>query len=497
MTVDAGSSALRCRLVDERGRVQASASRAWRYLREPDAPELARAFNPAACWRAILDAIAECAASATERGDRISAVSITSQRQSLVFADEDGEPLYAGPNTDLRAAFEGAALDSEHGGALYRATGHKPAFMMASGKLRWFADNRPRDFNRIAQILPLADWIAQRLTGISASERTLAAASGMVNLRSRDWARAEYARAGIRAPFSRMALADATEPRGEVSAPDAPSPIAGLPLIVAGGDTQCALIGLGIAERGMAGIVAGWSATAQILASAPIASPDMDIWTGLFQRPDLWALESSAGDAGGAHRWLARTMFGGESASAYSEMDALASAAPVGNGGVWAHLGARRMDVSSLGMSLGGVLFPVPMALEAPTRAHIARAALEGFAYALRANLEQAERAAGGAATEIAFGGGMSKSRALRRILPDVLGRRAHVLADADSDATASGAALVARTALGRCESLSQAAQTARANRRTIDPNPRNAAEYEGEYREWRERQRKLDEALS
>ena len=497
LTVDAGSSAIRCRLVDGRGRIRASASRAWRYLEDPDTPQTARAFNPAACWRAILDAIADCAASATERGYRISAVSATSQRQSLVFADEGGAALYAGPNTDLRAMFEGAALDSEHGDTLYRATGHKPAFMMASGKLRWFADNRPRDFDRIAQVLPLADWIAQKLTGETASERTLAAASGMVNLRSRDWARAEYDRAGIRAPFPRMALADATDPHGEVSSPDAPAAISGLPLIVAGGDTQCALIGLGIAERGMAGIVAGWSATVQILASAPIISPNMDIWTGLFQRPGLWALESSAGDAGGAYRWLARTVFGGESASVYAKMDALASAAPVGSGGAWAHLGARRMDVSSLGMSLGGVMFPVPMTLDAPDRGRIARAALEGFAYAIRANLEQAERISGGAATDIAFGGGMSKSRALRRILPDVLGRRVHVLADAGSDATASGAALVARTALGQYESLSQAARTARANRRTMEPNPQTAAEYESEYREWAERQAKLDKALA
>ena len=496
LVIDAGSSALRCRLVDEGGRIRASASRAWRYLDEPDAPELARAFDSDACWQDVLDAIAECASS-IESGDRISAVSLTSQRQSLVFADANGDALYAGPNTDLRAAFEGAALDFAHGDALYRATGHKPAFMMATGKLRWFAENRPQDFDRIAQILPLADWLAQKLTGESASERTLAAASGMVDLRSRDWARAELERAGIRAPFLRMALADATEPRGEVTSPDAPAAIAGLPVVVAGGDTQCALLGLGIAERGMAGIAAGWSATVQILASAPIVSPEMDIWTGLFQRSDLWALESSAGDAGGAYSWLARTVFGVESASIYAEMDALASASPVGSGGALAHLGARRMDVSSLGMSLGGVMFPVPMALESPTRAHMARAALEGFAYALRANLEQAERiAGGGAATEIAFGGGMAKSRALRRILADVLGRRINVLAGDDSDATASGAALVARTALGQYESLSEAAQSARANRRTVEPNPQTAAEYEGGYGEWRERERMLEEAL-
>ena len=491
LAVDAGSSSLRCRAVDERGRIAAASSRAWVLLDEPDAPSLARAFDPDACWRAVRDAIADCAAAAP-RADRISAVSVTSQRQSLVFADEDGEPLYAAPNTDLRAAFEGAALDYEHGDLLYRTTGHKPAFMMASGKLRRFAEHRPRDFARIAKVLTLADWIAEKLTGRAANERTLAAASGMVDLRSRDWARDAFARAGVLCPFARMDLADATDVRGEASSPSAPAAIAGLPTVVAGGDTQCALIGLGAAERGMAGIVAGWSATVQILASAPAVSRDEKTWTGLFQRPDLWTVESSAGDAGGAYRWLARTVFGGE--TAYAEMDELASAAPVGSGGVWARLGARRMDVSSLGMQLGGIMFPVPMALEAPTRAQIARATLEGLAYALRANLEQAERVSGGAAREIAFGGGMAKSETLRRMLPNVLARP--IYAPNDADATPLGAALVARTALGEYESLHEAAQTARANRRIIAPDPRTAAEYESGYREWLESQEKLGDAL-
>ena len=153
------------------------------------------------------------------------------------------------------------------------------------------------------------------------------------------------------------------------------------------------------------------------------------------------------------------------------------------------------MDVSSLGMSLGGVMFPVPMALEAPTRAQIARAALEGLAYALRANLEQAERVSGGAASEIAFGGGMAKSETLRRILPSVLGRPIYTT-PRESDAAPIGAALVARTALGQYETLSAAAQTARANRRIIPPNPRTAAEYESGYGEWREREEKLGDAL-
>ena len=54
------------------------------------------------------------------------AVSITSQRQSLVFTDGQGRPLHSGPNTDTRAVFQGSALDAQHGANFYttqQATG--------------------------------------------------------------------------------------------------------------------------------------------------------------------------------------------------------------------------------------------------------------------------------------------------------------------------------------------------------------------------------------
>ena len=99
---------------------------------------LSRNFDLEACWHSLCDAIIECAGN-TER--RPSAVAITSQRQSLVFTDTEGHPIYAGPNTDVRAVFQGAALEftEKYGRLLYDTTGHRPAFMMAAGKLAWAA----------------------------------------------------------------------------------------------------------------------------------------------------------------------------------------------------------------------------------------------------------------------------------------------------------------------------------------------------------------------
>ena len=102
----------------------------------------------------------------------VAAVGITSQRHGLVFLDDDDREILVSPNVDLRAAFEGAALQEEIGPALYEATGQFPAMLLAPAKLRWLENNRPALRKRVARILTVAGWLAVKLTG-SPALRTL------------------------------------------------------------------------------------------------------------------------------------------------------------------------------------------------------------------------------------------------------------------------------------------------------------------------------------
>ena len=485
LVLDAGSSSIRCRLVDSESRIVRSASRAWTYLEEPDAPELARAFDPDACWRSVRAAIGECLGN---HSVACQAIAVTSQRQALAFLDENLRALYLGPNTDLRAIFEGFALDDERGELIYSTTGHLPTLMTAPGKLAWFRDNRPDAYGRIAYVATLADWLAFKLTGELAREPTLAAESGLLDIARLAPASAMFGELGLRCPLPD--LREAVSPRGYLSEPG----FGRVPVITAGADTQCGLVGMGVVSPGSAGIVAGWSATVQLLTSRPILSPDMKTWAGSFQRPNVWTVESNAGDMGNAHTWLADTLFGG-SPYPYLALDEAARNAPLGSDGVSAYLGPQAMDASAVGMRTGGITFPVPMTLGGPTRGQIGRAALESFAYALRANLEQAESVAGLQAGRIALGGGMTRSAVFNRILTDVLGRE--VALSPHPDATAIGAALIARTAMGQHSSLPQAAGQQFTRNSILKPDQRNALEYQDLYMEWLRTQRLLGETLS
>ncbi len=491
LVLDAGSSSIRCHLVDSRFRVIRSVSRPWTYIEEPDASELARAFDHEACWQSARDAISECVNSIPSGPRSLSAIAVTSQRQSLVFMDEGGNVIYAGPNTDLRAVFEGFALDSGHDHLIRSTTGGRPTFMTAPGKLAWFKERRPDSYSRIAYVLTLADWITFKLTGKLGCERILATEGGLIGISPQNPAPPLFRQLDLNCPIP--PVHEALSARGATSMPELgiSSPV---PVVNAGPDTQCGLVGMGIVERGSAGIVAGWSATAQILTSDTGVPPGMKTWSGCFQIPNLRIVESNAGDMGNSLHWLVDLLFGDRD-DPYSSLNEAAQDVSVGSDGVAAFLGPQAMDTSSLTMKLGGITFPVPLSLGGPTKGQIARSALESFAYALRANLEQTERVAGFEADRVALGGGITRIPSFNRIITDVLGREVEL--SAAYSATALGASLIARAATGQVSSLPEAAMQLSLNNPRLSPDTRDASEYDDRYQEWLQMQHTLGQMLS
>ena len=114
-------------------------------------------------------------------------------------------------------------------------------------------------------------------------------------------------------------------------------------MVLAGADTQCALVGMGAIEPGSAGIPAGWSAPVQLVMSRPIVDPEKRTWTGVHVVPDRWILESNAGETGRAWDWIC-VMMGCTAAEAAD----LAAMAPVGSGDTMAVLGPRVMRASAM-----------------------------------------------------------------------------------------------------------------------------------------------------
>ncbi len=482
LVVDAGTSGPRCLVFDQTGRVLGSSSGTWRYAAAPDAPTLAREFRLPTLWPDLRELVRAALSDAGTGPARVDAVAVTGQRQAVVFLDGEGRELYAGPNQDLRAVFEGATLDDEDSDAIYAATGRLPSMLFAHAKLRWFREHRPEAYARIARVLTLPDWIAWKLTGEAVSEPSLAAEAGLLDVRTGGWYAPPFDEAGIDPNAVRLLSPGEFSGAVRVDAARETGLAEGVPVCVAGPDTQCGLLGMGVAEAGEVGVVAGWSAPVQMVTESPLAAPGSGAWTGLFLEGGRGVLECNAGDLGNQQRWLAEVLFG-DAEEGLDAMNSLAAAAPQGAHGATALFGHPRMDPAGVGMRTGGLLFPAPVTFGEIGRGHIIRAQMESAAFTIRANLEQLERAAGVRARVVRLGGGMTRMPVFGEIVAAVLGREIGV--SSATNVSALGAFVRATAALESRSASDVAAGVAPARLATLDPEPLAVAEHEDAYGRW------------
>ena len=490
LAIDIGTSTVKVVLTDIAGRVLGSSVAPTDYITPDDASELSREFSPDDLWASLVNLIGQTLQSTNITGSAVEAIGITSQRQGVGFLDRDDRELYLGPNLDLRAVFEGAGMDEDFSDAVYATTGHLPSFFFAPAKLRWLQANRPEVYDRIATVFTLADWVAYRLTGELGAHETLAAEAGLLDIASGGWATALLEQLGLRTDWFPTLTQPGTSIGGVTRAVAEDIRVKpGTPVVVAGPDTQCGLLAMGVVKPGEVGVVAGWSVTAQAVTAAPQPDTAKRTWVGRHVVSNRWIAEANAGDGGNAYRWLRDLVFG-TADDAYHAMEGMANNVPPGADGMLALLGPAPLDLSRPGLRAGGILFPVPTTFSGFGQGHLARGTMENIAYAIRGACELLEEVTGSPASSISLGGGMTRTGLFNHILADVIGRPIHVAST--PNASAVGAALIAGASLTGDTDFAELAARAKGELRTVEPEPGVAAEYEEHYGRWIEAQERL-----
>ena len=234
----------------------------------------------------------------------------------------------------------------------------------------------------------------------------------LFDLATRDWAwdlieRLELPRRlfpAIREPGSRLgALSEAAA--GHLGLPP------GIPVAVGGGDTQCGLLGAGVVRSGEIGIIAGTTAPVQLLLDRALLDDEARMWSAHHVVPGHWVLESNAGAMGIAAEWVAGLLYPDEPHPVLHLFAEAAASAP-GAAGMTSTFGAEVMNARRHRPSHRQPLVLSYMSGgEAPDRRqHLARSIVEGFAFALRANVEQIEAACPASALRVcAWQGGLSR----------------------------------------------------------------------------------------
>jgi glycerol kinase len=450
ISIDQGTTGTTVLVLDEELAVRGRGYREFRQIYpEPGWVE----HDPDDIWASVTGALGAALQAARLQPHEIAAIGITNQRETTVVWDRaTGRPVHhAIVWQDRRTADTCAALRARGVEARVRQLTGLPIDPYFSGtKVKWILDRDPALRARAAKgelaFATVDGYLVHRLTGgaehlvdVTNASRTL-----LFDLRDLDWSSELCELLDVpRALLPRVVSSSATPgalgvTRGVPGLPD------GVPICGIAGDQQAALFGQACFDPGDAKCTYGTGAFILMnTGGEPVPSRSGLITTVAWRLGDgelAYALEGSAFIAGAAVQWL-RDGLG--LISSASEIEALARSVPDSGGVVvvpaFAGLGAPYWRAEARGVITG--------LTRGTTKAHLARATLEGVALQNVDILRAMERDSGRALRVLKVDGGAAANDLLMQYQSDVLG--VSISRPALVETTALGAAFLAGLGAG------------------------------------------------
>lgn len=404
--------------------------------------------DPGDWLAALAPVVGRALAAAAVPAAAVSAIAIAGQLDGCVAVAADGGAVARALIwEDRRAVAEAARLAAAEAFAI---SGQVLDPSHLAPKLRWLRAHHPR----AARFHQPVSFLVEQLTGEVVIDPALASTTLLFDLATGGWS-ARLLDAFEVDPRELPAIRPASARAGALTAAGARwtgLPV-GTPVAVGTGDDFATPLGAGLIAPGAVFAALG---TAEVVgALAATAVRDDQVGEPMLETHAYpgggWLIENPGWLSGGAVRW-ASELLGATDPRAF---DALAATAPPG------------ADGATFVPALAGAVTPVwrPGArgtlhglTAAHGRGHVARAVLEGLAFACR---EVCERLAtlGIAVGEVALLGGGSRSPLWAQLRADVLGVPHAVAARADSCPV--GAAMLAAVAAGLQPDLAAAAACA------------------------------------
>lgn len=427
--------------------------------------------DPNEIWQSQLGVAREALSAAGLTAADVAAIGITNQRETTLLWDRaSGEPVHhAIVWQDRRtSAFCDSLIEAGHAEMVQRKTGLLIDPYFCATKLHWLLENVPGARER-AERGELAfgtvdSWLFWKLTGgrVHATDVTNASRTMLLDIEACQWDDELLSLLGI--PRSVLPeVLPSSHVYGESDADLLGGPIK---LGGAAGDQQSALFGQNCTRNGMAKNTYGTGCFMLMnIGSQPRKSQRKlltSIACGLGDERE-YALEGSVFIAGAAVQWLRDGLGIIESAP---DVEALAASVPDSDGvymvPAFSGLGAPHWDSYARGTIVG--------ITRGTTRAHLARAALEGIAFQVADVLDAMKQDAGIPIEELRVDGGASANDLLMQFQADIL--QVPVVRPKVIETTALGAAYLAGLAVGfwnDIEEISKVWQTDRVFEPSMD----------------------------
>jgi xylulokinase len=474
--IDVGSQSVKALLVDQAGTGVESASAPC----EMSHPASGWAEQDPEDWqRALARAVREVRSKAGVRSDQVTTLGLACQVDGLVAIDARLRPLRPAIIwLDRRATSQSDALSEAVGEPeLVSRTGLNPDASHTGPKAMWLRDEEPERYAAARWLASVGAHLNGWLTGEVVQDHAHSSSTLLYDVRRRAWCEALMASAGL--DLERMpAIRRAGDLVGPLRATVAEQ--LGLSsrcqVVVGTGDDHAAALGAGALGPGVVVDVTGTAEPVAVPSADAVLDDERLVETHAHAVDEMLLVENPGFVSGGSTQWWAATQ-----GMPQAELFTVADQAPPGSDGALflpalSGSTAPRWNDRMRGCFAGLALSHTP--------AHLARAVLEGCAYALRDIVDRFQ-ALGLGGDEIRVVGGGARSALWLQIKADVTGRPVRQVQG--EHATSAGAAMLAAVAAGHFGDLDEAAaQSVKLARDPILPRAETSDIYADAYSAYR-----------
>lgn len=443
--------------------------------------------SPEDWWQATIASLRRVLASAG--GETVTGIGLTGQMHGLVLLDEAGKVLRPCIMwNDQRTATQCAEIERKVGRAKLIELAGKPALTgFTAGKILWVREHEPDIYRRARHVLLPKDYVRYRLTGTLAMDVADGSGTLLMDVGMRVWSDELLRLLDIPREWL-PTLHESHEVVADVSAKAASATglRAGTPVVAGAGDQAAQSIGTGLAGEGVVSVTIGTSGVVFAATNEYRFDRTGKLHAYCHALPDTWHLMGVTLSAGGSLRWFRDTLCEAEKAEAartgrdvYDIITELAATAPIGSDGLLflPYLTGERTPHAD--PDARGVFFGLSLR---HTKAHMARAVLEGVTFSLRECLDLL-CALGQSCSLVRVSGGGSRSAFWRQMMADVFGT--DIIEVNVTQGAAYGAALLAGVGTGVYSNAEQACERTVHEVGSTKPGP-NAGGYAESYEHYR-----------
>ena len=485
--IDIGTSGTKALVCRENGQILATATAEHpSYHPKPGWSEQ----QPEDWWKSSVESTKAAIAKAKVAASEIKGVGLSGQMHGSVFLDKNHRVLRRALLwNDQRTAAECSEIEARAGGrAKLIQMVSNPAFTgFTAPKILWVRNHEPQVYEKIAKVLLPKDYIRFRLTGEFATEVSDASGTLLLDVTHRKWCDPLLGLLGIdqsllpRCHESEEVSGKITsEAAAEIGIP------AGTPVVGGGGDQAAGAVGNGIVKTGVISATLGTSGVVFAHADQVQTDPEGRVHTMCHAVRGAWHMMGVVLSAGGSLQWFRNQFCQAEiedakrrSIDPYELILQMVQSVPPGAEGLFflPYLTGERhpySDPYAKGAWIGLTV--------RHTRAHLARALLEGATFAMRDCL-LVIRQLGVNATQIRLSGGGARSRFWRQLQADIYGQKVALINA--QEGPAYGAALLAMVGTGAYKSVPEACAATIQVTEEMSPNEEGRKVYEKIHQEY------------